>query len=96
MVVAQQRQHAAVLGGAGRIGVAENVAGAVDAGALAVPHGKYAIVLALATQFRLLRTPHRGRGQIFVDATLKTDVALLEKRLGALELRVETASGEPR
>ena len=62
VVVAHQRQHAAVLGRAGQIGVAENVAGAVDAGALAVPHGKDAIILSLATQFRLLRTPHRGRG----------------------------------
>ena len=33
MIVAHQREHAAVLRGAGKIGVAEHVAGAVDAGA---------------------------------------------------------------
>ena len=37
MVVAHQREHAAVRRGPGEIGVAEHVAAAVDAGALAVP-----------------------------------------------------------
>ena len=74
MVVAHQRDHAAILGGAGEIGVAENVAGAVDAGALAVPHAEYAIELALAAQFGLLRAPQRGGGEFLVDAGLELDV----------------------
>ena len=77
VVVAHQRQHAAVLRGAGEIGVAEHVAAAVDAGALAVPHAEHAVVFALAAQFRLLRAPHRGGGELLVDAGLEDDVGLL-------------------
>ncbi len=44
-------------GATGEIGVAEHVAGAVDARPLAVPHAEHAIVLALAAQLRLLRAP---------------------------------------
>ena len=77
--------------GAGEIGVAEHVAGAVDARALAVPHGEHAIVLAFAAQLGLLRAPDRGRGEVLVDAGLEADVALAQERRGALELAVETA-----
>ncbi len=91
VVVAHQRQHAAVLGGAGEIGVAEHVAGAVDARALAVPHAEDAVELAFAAQLGLLRAPHRGRGEILVDAGLEADVALLKELMGALELAVEAA-----
>ncbi len=91
MVVAHQRQHAAVLRGAGQIGMAENVAGAVDARSLAVPHGEDAVVFAFAAQLSLLRTPHGGGGQILVDAALKADVALLQERPGAQKLGVEPA-----
>ena len=45
VVVAGETQHAAVLGRAGRIAVAEDVAAAVDAGALAVPDADHAVVL---------------------------------------------------
>ena len=95
MVVAHQRQHAAVLGGAGQIGVAEHVAGAIDAGALAIPHAEDAVVLALAAQLGLLRPPDGSRGQVLVDAALKTDIALLEEGPGALELGVEPAERRP-
>ena len=78
VVVTHQRQHAAMLCGAGQIGMAEHVAGAVDAGALAVPHGKHAIELALAAQLGLLRAPDRGRGEVLVDAALKADVAFAQ------------------
>ena len=84
-------KHAAVLGGAGEVGVAEHVAGAVDAGALAVPHAEHAVVLALAAQFGLLRAPHRGGGEVLVDAALEADVACFEERFGAEELAVEPA-----
>ena len=43
VVVAGQREHAAVLRRAGEVGVLEHVAAAVDARALAVPHGEHAI-----------------------------------------------------
>ena len=91
VVVAHQRQDAAVLGRAGQIGVAEHVAGAVDTGALAVPHAEDAVVLALAAQFGLLRAPYRGGGQVLVDAALEADIACFEERFGAEELAVEPA-----
>ena len=71
--------------------MAKNVAGAVDAGPLAVPHGEDAVVLALAAQLGLLRAPDRGRGQVLVDAALEADVVRLEKWLGAQELAVKAA-----
>ena len=57
VVVAHQGEHAAVLGGAGVVGVAEHVAGAVEAGALAVPHAEHAVVLALARAARPAASP---------------------------------------
>ena len=74
VVVAHQREHAAVLRGAGEIGVAEHVAGAVDARALAVPHAEHAVELALAAQLGLLRAPERGGGELLVEAGLELDV----------------------
>ncbi len=91
VVVAHQRQHAAVLRRAGEIGVAKHVAGAVDARALAVPEPEHAVELALAAQFGLLRAPQRGRGDVLVDAGLELDVVLVERTLRADELLVEGA-----
>src|SRR5580698_2644168 len=91
VVIAHQGQYGTVLCGAGQIGVAEDVAGAIDARALAVPHAEYAIELAFAAQFSLLRAPDRGRGQVLVDTALKTDIALLQERTGPLKLAVQTA-----
>src|SRR5579864_4182707 len=71
--------------------MAEHVAGAVDAGALAVPHGEYAVVPALAAQLGLLRAPHRGGGKVLVDTALEADRARLQKLSGALKLGVEAA-----
>src|SRR5262249_60204898 len=83
--------RAAVLRGAGEIGVAQDVARAVNARALAVPHAEHAIEPALAAQLGLLRAPQRGGGEILVDGGLEQDVVLPAQRLGALELVVEAA-----
>ena len=91
MVVAHQRQHAAVLGRAGEIGVAEDVAGAVDARSFAVPEAEHAVELALAAQLGLLRAPDCGRGDVLVEAGLKADVVFVERALRADELLVEGA-----
>ena len=91
MVVAHQRQDAAMLRGAGEIGVAEDVAGAVDARPFAVPEPEYAVELALSAQLRLLRAPDRGGGDILVDPGLEPDVVFVERALGANELQVEGA-----
>jgi hypothetical protein len=91
VVVAHQRQHAAMLGRAGEIGVAEDVAGAVDARSFAVPEAEHAVELALAAQLGLLRAPDRGRGDVLVEAGLKADVVFVERALRADELLVEGA-----
>ena len=74
VVVAHERQHAAVLRGAGHVGVAEDVAGAVDARALAVPEAEDAVILAVAAHLGLLRAPDGGRGELLVEAGLEDDV----------------------
>ena len=73
--------------------MAENVTSAVHPGALAVPHGENAIVLALTAQLRLLRAPHRGCRQILVEPALKPNIAFVEKAPGAEKLAVEGAKG---
>ena len=78
MVVAGQHQHAAMLGGTGVVGVLEDVAAAVHARALAVPHAEHAVVFGVFEQIGLLRAPH-GRGrQVFVQAGVEFDVVFVE------------------
>ena len=91
VIVAHQGDDAAVLCGAGQIGVAEHVAGTIDARALAVPHAEHAIELALAAQFGLLGAPERGGGEFLVDAGLELDVGLAKLAAGAHELLVKAA-----
>src|SRR5215472_12190357 len=91
VVVTHERQHAAMLGRAGEIGVAEDVAGAVDAWPFAVPEAEHAVELALPAQLGLLRAPDRGGRDILVEAGLKADVVFVERALRADELLVEGA-----
>ena len=91
VVIAHQREHAAVFGGAREIGVAEHVPGAVDTRPLAVPEAEHAIELAFAAQLRLLRAPQRSGGDVLVEAGLEADVVPVEKILRADELQVEGA-----
>jgi hypothetical protein len=91
VIVAHAHQHAAERGGAGEVGVAEGVAGAIDARPLAVPHAEHASVAALAVQPGLLGAPERGRGKVLVDAWLEHDVVPLEETPRGGELLVEAA-----
>ena len=83
MVVAGQRDHAAVARGAGRVGVLERIHRAVDAGALAVPDAEYAIDLGAGKHADLLAAPYGGRRQILVETGRELDVMLLEEAFGA-------------
>src|SRR5437879_2473845 len=83
MVVAGQRNHAAVRRGARRVGMLERVHGAVDAGALAIPDTEYAIDLGAGEHADLLAAPHGGGRQILVETGCELDVMLLEERFGA-------------
>ena len=78
VVVAGETQHAAVLGRARGIAVAEHVAAAIDAGALAVPDADHAVVAGARRQIELLRAPDRGGREVLVHAGLEFDVVLLE------------------
>ncbi len=71
------------------VGVAEHVAGAVEAGALAVPNAEHAVVLALAAQLGLLRAPQRGGRQVLVQAGHELDVVGLEDALRAQHRRFQ-------
>ena len=89
VVVAHQGEDAAISGGAGLVGVAEDIARAVDAGALAVPDAEDAVVLALAAHLGLLRTPEGGRGELLVQPWLEDDMRGVELLLGLVEIEVE-------
>jgi hypothetical protein len=91
VVVAGEHQHAAVLRGAGGVGVLEHIAAAIDARALAVPHGEDAVVLRPREEVDLLRAPDRGGGEVLVDAGLELDVVALEVALRAPQRLVEAA-----
>ena len=78
VIVAGKTEHAAVLGRARGIAVAEHVAAAVDARALAVPDADHAIVPGAGRQIELLRAPDRGGREVLVDAGLELDAVLLE------------------
>ena len=91
MVVAHAGEHAAQWRRAGEVAVAEGIARAIDARALAVPHAEHAVVAAFAEQLGLLRAPQRGRGEVLVDRRLDLDVVVVEKPAGGGELLVEAA-----
>ena len=91
VIVAHQRQHAAIARGARQIGVAEGVAGAVDARPLAVPYAEDAIVAPLAADLGLLRAPQGRRSEVLVQRRLEDDAVLRQHRLGPGELLVETS-----
>ena len=75
------------------VGVAEYVAGSIDARSLAVPDAEHAVVFALAAQFRLLRTPQGGGREVFVETGVENDVVLLADFLGALECALQAGDG---
>jgi hypothetical protein len=69
--------------------VADRVHAAVDAGALAVPHGEDTIVARAGVQAELLRTPDGGGRQVLVDPWAHHDVVGVEQRTHLLELAVD-------
>ena len=104
VVVAGDRDHAAVLRGARHVGVLEDVRASVDARALAVPDAEHAVeLLALRIEVELLRPPDRGRAELLVDPRLEDDVLCREVLLRgpqrlvvAAERRAAVAADEAR
>ncbi len=91
VVVAGDDQHAAVFRRAGGIGVAEDVAAAVDARPLAVPHAEHAVVFGAGKEADLLAAPDGGRRHVLVDAGLEGDVVVGEVLLGLPQAEIEVA-----
>ena len=91
VVVAHQRQHAAMLRRACQVGVTEDVARAVDARPLAVPDGKDAVVAPLAGEFRLLRAPAGGGCEFLVQPRLEDDIGRRKLPFRFPQLQVEPA-----
>ena len=91
MVVAGNDQHAAMLGRAGRIGVAKNVAAAIHPRPLAIPQAENAIVFRAGEEADLLAAPDSCRGEVFIDAGLEGDVVLGEVLFGLPQAEIEVA-----
>ncbi len=91
VIVAGEREHAAVARSPRGIGVLEDVAATVDTRAFAIPHREHAVVARLGEEIQLLRPPDRGGGQVFVDARLEAHVMALEVLLRAPQALVEAA-----
>ncbi len=89
MVVAHQGKDAAERRSAGEIGVAQRVAGAVDARPLAIPQGEDAVVTALAAHLSLLRAPDGGGGEVLVEAWFEGDVRFGKRRTGGEQVGIE-------
>src|SRR4029079_2962896 len=68
-----------------------DVAATVDAGTLAVPHRKHAVVFRARKEIQLLRAPDGGGGEVFVDAGLEFDVVRGKVLLCAPERLIEPA-----
>jgi hypothetical protein len=91
MIVAGHRQDAAVLPGAGTVGMLEHVAAAIHPRPLAVPHAEDAVMLGAGGEVDLLGAPQGRGGEVFVDAGLEHDLVLRQVRLRFPQRLVEAA-----
>src|SRR5450759_344413 len=80
VIVAGERDYAAMSRRAGRIGMLQGIDRAVYPGSLAVPYAEHAIDLRARKHSDLLAAPHRGRRKIFVQTRNERDILRLQKR----------------
>src|SRR5262249_15955028 len=96
VIVARDGDHAAVLRGAGHVGVLEDVGAAVDARALAVPDAEHAVeLLRLRIEVELLRAPDRSGAELLLHAGLEDDVRPRWGVVGAPARVAVVAGGGP-
>jgi hypothetical protein len=88
-IVADERDHAAVLGRAGEHTVADRVTRPIEPGRLGVPHADHTVVRAIGQRARQLAAHHRGGRQLLVGAGLAHDRELLHGTRRALDLVTE-------
>ena len=79
VIVTRQHQCRAVGARAAHVGVLEDVAATVDAGALAVPDTVYAVDLRAGEKVDALAAHHRGGGQFLVHRRLVDDAVLTQQ-----------------
>src|SRR5262249_58805121 len=94
-IVAAEGQNPAVAADAGVIAVLEDVAGAIDARSLAVPHAEDTVVFRARKQVGQLAAVDRRRAQVLVDPGDEDDVMVAEEVAVALERQVEPAEWRP-
>src|SRR3546814_17941241 len=82
MVVTRHDQHTAIGMSPCEIAMLERVAGTINPRSLAVPDGKYAILITLRYRRQQLSATHRGRGKVIVHAVLEQDVMAFQQLLG--------------
>ena len=91
MVVADDRQHTAMIGGAGSVGMFEHVTCAVDTRGLAVPDAEQAIIFCAGEQAELLAAPDGSCAKVFVQAFPELDIVRVEPFLRGTQLLVVAA-----
>src|SRR5690606_28984013 len=72
----------------GHVRMFERIAGAVDAGRLAVPDPEHAVDGRASPEMNLLAAPDGRRGEVFIQAGLEMNVVLVEEALCAGELLI--------
>ncbi len=70
-IIPRQRQHTALRRATGGIGMAQHIAGTINAWSLSIPHAENTIQTSAGCQMHLLRTPNGGRSQILIQPGLE-------------------------
>ena len=91
MIVTGGNQDAAVARRARVVAMLEGVAGAIDAGAFAVPQGKHAVVARAGEQVELLAAPDRRRREVLVQPRLEADTGVLQELARPHQLLIQPA-----
>ena len=93
VVVAGDRENAAVFVRAAHVGAMQGVTRAVHAGPLAVPHAVDAIDLRARKSIEFLRAVQHGGREVLVHSGLEPDGVLLHQRLLRPQFPIQAAQG---
>src|SRR5690554_7912956 len=94
VVVARYRQYPTKSGGACRVGVLEDITGAVHTRAFAIPEREHTVVTGTFKDIDLLAAPDSGSAKIFIHAGQKMDIFFFEVVPGFPQSLVKTAEGK--
>ena len=82
MVVSSNGEHPSIRRGTKGIAMLDDIHGAINTGALAVPHAENTIELSALEQVGLLAAPDRRCSEVLIHTGLEVDIVLLEPGLG--------------